>query len=385
MTKKPQLFMFFLLYFQRMYVKYFRQHYPALGKMFYFILAALLITSAVPVSSLQAQTFKAVPLDGGGWLSGFAQADNGRIYAYGDVFGAWRTDDVGNNWSYLNWGIRQFDGDVSGLGMAVQKDNAEIVYYSTGNAVYKSINGGTDWTVLLSDIGDNTPRFRGTSPLLIRSNNPDELWFAGPRKNLTGWLWKSSDGGKKWEKAGGSFFDSNRARTLHNIPQFPNQIWVGTDEGLYVSTNGGSDFSLVGGSGRLKDVGMIQRFPSGEFAGVGLVTRGTNGGGISRIMARDFSNAATYTVEDAATDNIYFGYPTGLQIFSDGSSSAWNTSGDRHGFSPAGNGGKLFTVRATTLNTNPTPVWTTAAIMAAKNHPDYGTDQVIEDVKNPNK
>ncbi|HEX8547021.1 MAG TPA: T9SS type A sorting domain-containing protein [Cytophagaceae bacterium] len=110
-----------------------------------------------------------------------------------------------------------------------------------------------------------------------------------------------------------------------------------------------------------------------------------NEGGISRITATDYSDAATYSVSDAGTVSIHFGYPTGLQIFSDGSSSAWNTGGDRHGFSPAGNGGRVFSVRATTLNTNPTPIWTTAPIMAAKNHPDYGTDQVIEDVKNPNK
>lgn len=57
--------------------------------------------------------------------------------------------------------------------------------------------------------------------------------------------------------------------------------------------------------------------------------------------------------------------------------------GRRHGFSD--DGGLTFTVRATTLNTNPVPIWTTAATMAGKNHPDYGTDQVIEDVTNPNK
>ncbi|TAE41599.1 MAG: hypothetical protein EAY66_01365, partial [Sphingobacteriales bacterium] len=345
---------------------------------------ALISSTAFISSTAQAQTFKAVPLDGGGWTSGFAQANNGRIYAYGDVFGAWRTDNGGTNWSYLNWNIP--GGDIVGYGMAVQKDNADIVYYSTNDALWKSTNGGTNWTALLSDVGDNTPRFRGSSPILIRSNNPNEIWFAGPRKGQTGWLWKSSNGGSSWAKAGGNNFDSNRARTLHNVATYANQIWVGSDNGLYVSTDGGNNFNLVGNSTSLSEVGMISRFTSGTFAGVGLVNRANNnGGGISRITATDYNNSATYSVSDAATSNLYFGYPTGLQIFSDGSSSAWNTSGDRHGFSPAGDGGQTFTVRATTLNTNPTPIWTTAAIMAAKNHPDYGTDQVIEDVTNPNK
>ncbi|HEX8656221.1 MAG TPA: hypothetical protein VF690_01730 [Hymenobacter sp.] len=347
-------------------------------------------TAALLSFSTQAQTFKAVPLDCGGWFSGFAQADNGRLYGYGDVFGAWRSDDGGTNWSYLNWSIP--GGDIVGTGMAVQKNNADVVYYATSQALSKSTNGGDTWTVLLSDLGDSndknkTPRFRGTSPILVRSNDPNEIWFAGPRKGKTGWLWKSSNGGTDWFKAGGSNFDSNRARTLHNVAAYANQIWVGSDNGLYVSTDGGNNFNLVGGSGRLSEVGMIARFPAstGTFAGVGLVTRSNNGGGISRITATDYNDAGTYAVSDAATNSLYFGYPTGLQIFSNGSSSAWNTSGDRHGFSPAGDGGQTFTVRATTLKTDVVPIWTTAAEMAAKNHPDFGTDQVIEAVGNPDK
>ncbi|HEX8659895.1 MAG TPA: hypothetical protein VF690_20295, partial [Hymenobacter sp.] len=122
-----------------------------------------LAASAATVVSLpaQAQTFKAVPLDGGGWFSGFAQADNGRLYGYGDVFGAWRSDDGGTSWSYLNWAIP--GGDIAGTGMAVQKNNADVVYYCTGGALWKSTNGGTTWKALLSDVGEYTPRFRGAS------------------------------------------------------------------------------------------------------------------------------------------------------------------------------------------------------------------------------
>ncbi|TAF80766.1 MAG: exo-alpha-sialidase, partial [Sphingobacteriales bacterium] len=345
------------------------------------LILATIFGSSFLLFKAQAQTFKAVPLDGGGWTSGFAQADNGRIYAYGDVFGAWRTDNGGVNWTYLNWGIP--GGDIVGYGMAVQKNNADIVYYSTNDALWKSTNGGTNWTALLTDVGDNTPRFRGSSPILIRSNNPNEIWFAGPRKNLTGWLWRSNDGGNTWNKAGGSNFDNNKARTLHNVSAYANQIWVGSDFGLFVSTDGGNNFSQVGNS---FDVGMIQRFTSGPNAGVGLITRGTvngDGGGVSRISATDYNNISTYTTTPSVGQNIYFGYPTGLQIFSDNTACAWNTSGDRQGYST--DGGVNFAVRPTTLNTNTVPIWTTAAIMAAKNHPDYGTDQVIQVGNDPNK
>ena len=354
------------------------------------LLAGLMLAASATIVSFPtyAQTFQAVPLDCGGWFSGFAQAADGRLYGYGDVFGAWRSDDGGMSWRYLNWSIP--GGDVVGMGMAVQQDNADVVYYSTNRGLWKSTDGGTSWRVLLSDLGPETPHFRGTSPILIRSDNPDELWFAGPRKNQTGWLWKSSDGGDNWVKAGGTAFDTNRARTLHNITAFANQIWVGSDNGLHVSTDGGTSFALVGGSGRLSGVGMIARFTSGPFTGVGLVTRSNgnginNPGGISRITATNYADAATYSVSDAAVVNLSFGYPTGLQIFSDGSSSAWNYGADIHAFSPADNGGQTFTRRPTTLNTDVVPIWTTYAELAARNRPGGGTDQVIEAVGNPNK
>ncbi len=342
---------------------------------------ALAVSVVMLAPQAQAQTFKAVPLDGGGWTSGFAQADNGRLYAYGDVFGAWRSDNGGTNWSYLNWNIP--GGAIVGYGMAVQKDNADVVYYYSYNAIFKSTNGGTTWTNILSPLGDNNPRFRGASPIMIRSNNPNEIWFAGPRKDLTGWLWKSSDGGTTWAKAGGSTFDSNRARTLHNVAAYANQIWVGSDYGLYVSTDGGNNFTQVSTH---PEVGMIQRYTSGANAGVGLITRGSvngDGGGVSRISATDYSNTSTFTTTASVGQSIYFGYPTGLQIFSDNTACAWNTSGDRQGYST--DGGLNFAVRNTTLNTSVVPIWTTAAIMSAKNHPDYGTDQVIEMGGDPNK
>jgi len=72
-----------------------------------------------------AQTFSAVSLDAG-WFSGFAQAYDGRLYGYGDVFGAWRSDDGGKTWNYLNWSIPK--NATVGIGMAVQKDDSNVVF-----------------------------------------------------------------------------------------------------------------------------------------------------------------------------------------------------------------------------------------------------------------
>jgi gliding motility-associated-like protein len=354
-------------------------------KMGHFILA-LTVSIALLSSTVQAQTYQAIPLDGGGHTSGFAQAQ-GRIYAYGDVFGAWRSDNLGVNWTYLNWSIP--DGDLVGYGLAAQQDNADIVYYNTIRSLYKSINGGTNWTKLLDDLDwDSQPndfkRFRGTSPIMIKSNDAMELWLVAPRKGQTGTLWKSANGGTEWSKMGGSTFDTNtnRAMTVYQSSLYPNQIWVGSQYGLYVSVNGGTSFQQVTNH---PSVGMIQRYMTGPDAGVLLITRSglnNDGGGVSRVTATDYNNINTYSASPSATQSIYFGYPTGLQIFSDNTACAWNTGGDRQGYST--DGGKTFKVRPTTLNTSIVPVWTTAAVMDAKDHPDYGTDQVIQVGSDPN-
>jgi len=352
-----------------------------LARVFTFSLVALASTSSL----FSQATFKAVPLDCGGWFSGFAQADDTRIYGFGDVFGAWRSDDGGTSWRYLNWSIPEFS--VFGQAIAVQSNNANVVFYQTGTALYKSTDGGSTWSKKLGDLGvgtDASPFFAGANRILIRPNNSNEIWITSPRKNLVGTVWRSLDGGDNWSKMGGNLFDNTFAITLNNISQYPNHIWIGAQNGLYVSTDSGASFTRIGTSTSLIDVGMISRFKSGAYMGIGVVTRSNNGGGgISRITATDYNNPATYTITDSATTNLYFGYPTGLQIFSDGSCSAWNTSGDRHGYST--NGGQTFSLRGTTLNTNNVPIWTTAARMQARNHPDYGTNQVIEAAGNPNK
>ncbi len=357
---------------------------------------ALAASAALVPPTAQAQTFKAIPLDGGGHTSGFAQSAQSpnRIYAFGDVFGAWRSDNKGTTWEYLNWSIP--GGDIVGMGMAAQQDNANTVYYLTPSSFYKSTNSGTSWNKLLSDInwGAQQPkeyqRVRGATHILIHSNNADELWLASPRSNQTGTLWKKSANSTTWIKMGGSTFDvgTNRALTLFQSPVNPSQIWVGTEKGLYVTADGGTNFRKIISSNETNlptaeviNVGMIRQFTAtGTHRGVLLINYGKfccSNNGVARITASNYSDITTYTAARPAQVNM--GYPTGLQVFSNNTAVAWNTAGDVQGYST--DGGQTFNQRATTLNhtdANRVPIWTTAATMDAKDHPDYGTDQVIE-------
>lgn len=354
-------------------------------------MAGLVLVASVALlsSGAQAQTYKAISLDGGGHTSGFAQskANTNRIYAYGDVFGAWRTDDKGTTWSYLNWGIK--DGDIVGYGMAAQQDNADVVYYLTINSLYKSTNSGNSWDKLLGDInwGAQQPneyqRVRGATHILINSGNSDELWLASPRKDQTGTLWKKSPNTTTWTKMGGSTFDvsTNRALTVYQSAIYPSHIWVGTEKGLYVTDNGGSSFRQVTSD---INVGMIRQFNNDPYKGVLLINYGKfccDSNGVMRITAANGAYSDITKYSGSRPTQVNMGYPTGLQVFSDNTAVALNTAGDVQGYST--DGGQTFAKRATNLDTKNVPVWTTAAKMTAKNYTDYGTDQVFQVGDNP--
>src|SRR4028118_1259972 len=88
----------------------------------------------------RAQTHKSIPLDCGGWFSGFAIHSSGRLYGYGDVYGAWRSDNAGQSWTYLNRDFTTDDNFVSGIDVA--RGNADIVAFRSPKRLWTSNDGG---------------------------------------------------------------------------------------------------------------------------------------------------------------------------------------------------------------------------------------------------
>ena len=185
--------------------------------------------------------FIPISLDNGGWFTGFAVHSSGRAYGYGDVYGTFRSDDGGMNWRYLQHSMTVADDFVSG--MAVAHDDADTVVFRTPSRLWKSVNGGGEWTPLLQDMKNSL--VRGATPVIFHPSNSQEIWLVGTRKDLAGSLWRSTDGGTSWTSQGTSTFEQVEATTVYIRPEFPDQVFVGTEAGLYVSTDRGTNWSLV--------------------------------------------------------------------------------------------------------------------------------------------
>jgi len=132
---------------------------------------------------------------------------NGSVNNYAGA-GMYRTDDGGENWSFV--GLEE----TTSIGrVLVHPDNPDVVwagaigsYYlpDEHRGVYKSTNGGQSWDRTLA-INDST----GVIDLVMRPDNPDVLFAASWQRvrrpsgsRLFGQrsgIWRSQDGGQSWE------------------------------------------------------------------------------------------------------------------------------------------------------------------------------------------
>ncbi len=329
-----------------------------------------------------AQTLdRSIPLDCGGWLSGFSIHSSGRLYAFGDCFGLWRSNDAGQSWQYLQ---NDFTKEDSGIrGSAVSTGSADTVAFITSKNLYKSSDGGSSWNTLLTDLIaiPDIGLDRGASPLFFQPGNDNELWLAAARTGLTGKLWLSTNGGTGWTKVGGTTFDTIRPTTVYVRPQFPDQIWVGAVGGLYVSTDHGTSWTLVWNNdgaanppdGKPPTVVSIAR----RSDGIGYFA--ANVGGF-RVTATNYANAATYTCI-SVVNRVNGQGPVGASVLAD--NSFVTTENEAYGKRSLDGRAGTWTDLGMALNANPTPVYLNPAEPGAKTPP--GRSMIVQDPTSPSR
>lgn len=116
---------------------------------------------------------------------------------------------------------------------------ANTLFVGTSNGrVWLSSNGGTSFTET-----DNTPVIaQYVSSIAVNPRNPNNVFQA--RAGFTGAtpahnVRVSNNGGLTWVDASNGLPDIP-VNAIAFDPVFPNQVWAGTDIGMYLSTNGGA-------------------------------------------------------------------------------------------------------------------------------------------------
>ena len=159
--------------------------------------------------------------ESGQWITPWMQDPLTSQTLYAGYQNVWKSTDQGNNWTPIS------TFNSTGLTiLKVSKSNPLYIYAATPSTIYKTVNGGTSWTVL------SYPSSGGSSlsALEINSTNPDMIWITRSGYNLNDKVYKSIDGGATW---------TNLSGDLPNIPINCVVNQTGTNDGIYVGTDVG--------------------------------------------------------------------------------------------------------------------------------------------------
>ena len=129
---------------------------------------------------------------------------------------------------------------------AANSDYVYILSAKPDNAfqgIYKSVNGGANFvkTVATTDVFESAQAWYDLA-LAVSSTNAEEIY--------TGCLniWKSTDGGSTVSKVNNWSAPESASYThadIHFLRFFGNQFYAGTDGGIYISSNGGTNFTSL--------------------------------------------------------------------------------------------------------------------------------------------
>jgi len=165
--------------------------------------------------------------------------------AYGVDSKIWKTTDGGTNWTALSSGLPT--GAVSRIGICINPKNPNILYASyvntsyQFNGIYKTTNAGSSWsklttTAALNGMCNGYGWYFGK--LFINAYNPDQLYVLGLNSYAT------DDGGNSWRNA------SSGMHVDHHYVSFfsATSAILSTDGGIYKTTDNGNtwkDFETI--------------------------------------------------------------------------------------------------------------------------------------------
>ncbi len=145
--------------------------------------------------------------------------------------GLYKSSDSGNNWT-LN--VTGFNGQniyyIANMGN-------KIFATMGGNGVWKTLNNGINWT----KVSNGLPNYDDFYADGLTSDGAN-LFLNFRDTNFTNRIYKSSDEGNNWINSNSGITSSS----INCIEANNNTVFAGTNAGLFVSTNSGNNWTLLG-------------------------------------------------------------------------------------------------------------------------------------------
>jgi len=176
------------------------------------------------------------------------------VYLSSDSF--FKSTDGGNTWQTITTGLPD-PVDVNRAEIAVSPDDSSYVYFLCGKStnssflgLYRSTNAGTSFALqanspnLFAYDDQGADLSAGQSwydmALTVSPSNADEVYVGGIN------VWKSTDGGQSFTIKTHWYYPPGIAYVhadIHTLDFFGNNLYCGSDGGVFKSTNGGTTFA----------------------------------------------------------------------------------------------------------------------------------------------
>jgi len=230
----------------------------------------------------------------------------------GEASGLYKSTDGGTTWRKIEKGFPTTKEDGLGrIGFTIAQSNSSRMYATVDSekkgGVYRSDDGGESWYMLTAD-----PRFwgRGSDFAEVKTDPTNENIVYSA--NVV--MWKSVDGGKNWTGIKGAPGGDDYHRFWIN-PTNPKIIAVGLDQGGTITVNGGETFSswYNQATAQFYHVSTDNAFPYNVYGGqqesgsVGIASRSNDG----NITFREWHPVGVeeygYVAADPLDPNIIYG------------------------------------------------------------------------------
>ncbi len=155
-----------------------------------------------------------------------------------------------SNWYSIGPSVVDRNGSTPGIGrvnfILIDPTNDQIMYVGApAGGIWKSTNGGADWTPLT----DQLPQI-GVSAIALSPVDHNTIYIGtgddDASDSYSRGVYKSTDGGQTWNPIGPNFnSDFEKITEIIVHPTQPNTIYVASSNGLYKTTNGGNNWNRV--------------------------------------------------------------------------------------------------------------------------------------------
>jgi hypothetical protein len=136
-------------------------------------------------------------------------------------------------WTHLGWNTPRISG------ITIDPNNANRIFLAGGNGVIRSLDAGKTWKVVTDW------RVTEVQDVDMHALNPNQVWCASAYG-----IWGTTDGGETWtEMNTGIATGMTYTQTVEADRTTKDRVFAGTWGGLYSSTNGGLNWSLVAAEG----------------------------------------------------------------------------------------------------------------------------------------